>query len=191
MALLDGDRFEGKYRQAVHTQTADDLMRRMIKEQLVKMDGSPLFPERLAYTMSYNLSDKEAELYDAVTNYVREEFNRAEQLDDSRKRKIQQASCVADRIAAPTASSPEAIYQSLVRRRERLQTRLDEARIGKQADEARLVRTENESQAMLDDIDEGLATDFEEKEDELADRTTAALNLRELKARRSAPGTAG
>src|SRR5690606_7839637 len=46
MALLDGDRFAGKYRQAVHTQTADDLMRRMVKEQLVKMDGTPLFPER-------------------------------------------------------------------------------------------------------------------------------------------------
>ncbi len=82
LALLDGDRFEGKYRQAVHTQTADDLMRRMIKEQLVKMDGTPLFPERQAYTMTYDLSRRRRELYDAVTNYVREEFNRAEQLDD-------------------------------------------------------------------------------------------------------------
>lgn len=179
MALLDGDRFEGKYRQAVHTQTADDLMRRMIKEQLVKMDGSPLFPERLAYTVPYDLSPKEAELYDAVTNYVREEFNRAEQLDDSRKRNVGFALMVLQRRLA---SSPEAIYQSLIRRHERLKTRLDEARIGKQAEEARLLRGENESEAALEDIDEGLATDFEQKEDELADRTTAALSLRELEA---------
>jgi superfamily II DNA or RNA helicase len=179
MALLDGDRFEGKYRQAVHTQNAGDLMRRMIKEQLVKMDGSPLFPERKAYTMPYDLSPKEAELYDAVTNYVREEFNRAEQLDESRKRNVGFALTVLQRRLA---SSPEAIYQSLVRRHERLKTRLDEARIGKQAEEARLLRMETESEAMLDDIDEGLATDFEEREDELADRTTAALSLRELEA---------
>jgi len=179
MALLDGDRFEGKYRQAVHTQTATDLMRRMIKEQLVKMDGTPLFPERLAYTMPYQLSPREAVLYDAVTNYVRDEFDRADQLDESRRRNVGFALMVLQRRLA---SSPEAIYQSLVRRHERLRTRLDEARIGKQAADARLVRDQEESASSLEDIDEGLATDFEQKEDELADRTTAALTLRELEA---------
>ena len=32
-------------------------MRRLIKEQLLKFDGTPLFPERLAYTVDYTLSE--------------------------------------------------------------------------------------------------------------------------------------
>ncbi|MEM4412705.1 MAG: hypothetical protein QXD59_00355 [Candidatus Caldarchaeum sp.] len=39
-----------------------DLMRRMIKERLVKFDGTPLFPERFAHTVPYWLSDLEARL---------------------------------------------------------------------------------------------------------------------------------
>lgn len=48
-------------------------MRRMVKERLLKFDGKPLFPERIAYTVPYRLSDEEAHLYTAVTDYVREE----------------------------------------------------------------------------------------------------------------------
>src|SRR5579875_3850961 len=80
MALLDGDRFEGRFRDGVHTSDVSDLMRRMVKENLLKFDGTPLFPERRAYTVPYKLSDAEARLYKAVTEYVREEFNRAEAL---------------------------------------------------------------------------------------------------------------
>jgi hypothetical protein len=54
MALLDGDRFEGRYRDGVHTADVSDLMRRMVKESLLKFDGTPLFPERIAYTVPYN-----------------------------------------------------------------------------------------------------------------------------------------
>src|SRR5690606_14810278 len=43
LALLDGDRFEGRHRDAVHTADPSDLMRRMIKEDLLDMDGRPLF----------------------------------------------------------------------------------------------------------------------------------------------------
>ena len=76
MALLDGDRFEGRFRDGVHVTDASDLMRRLVKEQMLKFDGHPLFPERLAYTVRYKLSDVEAQLYERVTNYVRDEFNR-------------------------------------------------------------------------------------------------------------------
>jgi hypothetical protein len=38
-------------------------MRRMVKEQLVTMEGKPLFPDRFAYTVPYNLSSEEAVLY--------------------------------------------------------------------------------------------------------------------------------
>ena len=51
MALLDGDRFEGRFRDGVHVADVSDLMRRMVKESLLKFDGTPLFPERIAYTV--------------------------------------------------------------------------------------------------------------------------------------------
>ena len=52
MALLDGDRFEGTFRDGVHVSDVSDLMRRMVKENLLKFDGTPLFPERIAYTVT-------------------------------------------------------------------------------------------------------------------------------------------
>ena len=52
---------------------------------ILKFDGKPLFPERIAYTVPYRLSDEEAHLYTAVTDYVREEFNRAEALANAKR----------------------------------------------------------------------------------------------------------
>src|SRR5438552_1887450 len=124
MALLDGDRFEGRFRDGVHAADVSDLMRRMVKENLLKFDGTPLFPERIAYTVPYKLSQPEAELYKAVTTYVRDEFNRADALEnDKRAGTIGFALTILQRRLA---SSPEAISQSLRRRRERLESRLRE-----------------------------------------------------------------
>src|SRR5271163_3096403 len=124
MALLDGDRFEGRYRDGVHTSDVSDLMRRMVKENLLKFDATPLLPERIANTVPYKLSDGEAQLYKAVTDYVRGEFNRAEALqNDKRAGTVGFALTILQRRLA---SSPEAIYQSLRRRRERLENRLRE-----------------------------------------------------------------
>ena len=53
MALLDGDRFEGHFRDGVRVADVSDLMRRMVRENLLKFDGTPLFPERIAYTVRY------------------------------------------------------------------------------------------------------------------------------------------
>src|ERR1700686_2072337 len=127
MALLDGDRFEGKFRDGVHVADTSDLMRRLVKEQLLKFDGKPLFPERIAYTVSYKLSDLEAQLYQEVTDYVRQEFNRADALEnEGRKGTIGFALTILQRRLA---SSPYAIHQSLSRRRERLEKRLREEQL--------------------------------------------------------------
>ena len=85
MALLDGDRFEGRFRDGVHVADVADLMRRMVKERLLTFEGTPLFPERVAHTIPYRLSDEEAHLYNEVSNYVREEFNRAEALENNQR----------------------------------------------------------------------------------------------------------
>jgi SNF2 family DNA or RNA helicase len=124
MALLDADRFEGRFRDGVHTAETADLMRRLVKEDLLKFDGTHLFPERKAYTVGYQLSDLEQSLYQKVTDYVREEFNRADALENNgRKGTVGFALTILQRRLA---SSPEAIYRSLCRRRERLQQRLQD-----------------------------------------------------------------
>jgi hypothetical protein len=38
-------------------------MRRMVKEKLLKFDGTPLFPARIATTVPYKLSSAEAALF--------------------------------------------------------------------------------------------------------------------------------
>ena len=123
MALLDSDRFEGKFRDGIHVIDPADMMRRLVKEQILKFDGTPLFRERRAYSPTYRLSDAEAKLYEDVTDYVREEFNRADNLEEGRKGTVGFALTILQRRLA---SSPEAIYQSLRRRRERLEKRLTE-----------------------------------------------------------------
>ncbi len=85
MALLDGDRFEGRFRDGVHTVDVSDLMRRMVKESSVKFDATPLFLERIASTVQYKLSNAEAQLFKDVTDYVCEEFNRAESLQNDKQ----------------------------------------------------------------------------------------------------------
>jgi hypothetical protein len=58
MGLLDADRFEGRFREGVHKADVADMMRRLTKEELYRFDGTPLFPERRAYTASYSLSPR-------------------------------------------------------------------------------------------------------------------------------------
>src|SRR6202022_3543804 len=124
MALLDGDRFEGRFRDGVHLADASDLMRRMVKESLLKFDGTPLFPERIAYAVRYKLSEPGAPLYQAVSEYVREEFNRADALENDKPAGT--VGFALTILQRRLASSPEAIYQSLRRRSDRLQKRLGE-----------------------------------------------------------------
>lgn len=128
MALLDGDRFEGRFRDGVHYADTDDMMRRLTKEELLRFDGRPLFPERRARTVKYELSEGEAALYSAVTEYVRTEMNRVQRFaDDGRKRN--NVGFALQILQRRLASSPAAIYQSLKRRRERLENELAEARL--------------------------------------------------------------
>src|ERR1022692_1415599 len=130
LALLDADRFEGKPRDASRTTDVSDLMRRLVKEKLLKFDGTPLFPERRAYTAVYPLSDSETLLYKRVTEYVQDEMNRADRLKaagEGRRGAI--VGFALTTLQRRLASSPEGIYQSLPRRRRRLDKRVSEERI--------------------------------------------------------------
>ena len=182
MALLDSDRFEGKFRDGVHNVDVSDLMRRMVKEKLLKFDSTPLFPERMAYTVAYKLSAEEERLYTAVTQYVREEFNRAGALaNDKRAGAIGFALTILQRRLA---SSPEAIYSSLRRRRERLQGRLQEVEGLQRQGEADFVA----APAVLaldsedfEDLEDAPESEIEAQEGEVLDQATAAQTIDELK----------
>lgn len=184
MSLLDGDRFEGKFRDGVHSVDVSDLMRRMVKEDLLKFDGHRLFPERIAYAVEYELSDGEAELYQRVTEYVREEFNRADKLaNDGRKTTVGFALTVLQRRLA---SSPEAIYQSLRRRRERLEKRLREEELlrrgaGVHLDWQKDIPTIS-SVDELDDLEDAPEDELEATEEQVVDLASAAQTIAELKA---------
>ncbi|MEZ5288046.1 MAG: helicase-related protein [Vicinamibacterales bacterium] len=184
MALLDGDRFEGRVRDGAHVADVSDLMRRMVKEELLKFDGTPLFPERIAYTLPYKLSDAEAHLYKSVTDYVREEFNRADALEnDKRAGTVGFALTILQRRLA---SSPEAIYQSLRRRRERLESRLRELEVlqrGGQVAPPVLAPTLPALDAEdVEDLDEAPDDEVEKVEEQILDQATAARSINELKA---------
>ncbi len=170
LTLLDRDRFEGK-----RTKTADTtgIMRRMVKEDLLTFEGKRLFPERIAETVPYELTALEYDLYEDVTHYVREGMNRADKIGGKRKNTVGFALTVLQRRLA---SSPEAIYRSLVRRTERLERKRQEVLNG----------TYRETESKIDlaafDDDEFSADEVEEMEEELLDAATAAQTVEELNA---------
>jgi len=182
MALLDGDRFEGRFRDGVHVADVSDIMRRMVKERLLKFDSTPLFPERIAYTVPYKLSDAEAQLYKEVTDYVREEFNRAEALqNDKRAGTVGFALTILQRRLA---SSPEAIYQSLRRRRERLEKRLRELELLQRGAVASALASAvlTLDAEDVEDLEDAPDNEVAETEEQVLDQATAARTIDELKA---------
>ena len=178
LSLLDSDRFYGKFRgngDAAHKVDASDLMRRMVKEEMLRFDGTHLFPERKATTANYKLSDIEAALYEDVTNYVKTEMGKADALKGPRKGSVGFALTSLQRRLA---SSPEAIFQSLKRRKERLESRLREDRLLSRGQQFK-------SQALEvppDDDDDLTAEEQEELEEKLTDTATAAESIPELEA---------
>ncbi len=107
----------------------------------------------------------EALLYKRVTEYVQEEMNRADRLKDagegSRGAIVGFALTTLQRRLA---SSPEAICQSLSRRRRRLEARIAEERTRRRGVDA-------------DDLPEG---ELEDLEEELVDEASAAGTIAEL-----------
>ena len=196
LALLDSDRFEGRFRDGVHSVDPSDLMRRMVKENLLTFEGKPLFPERRATTVDFELSADEMTLYDEVTEYVREQMNRADRLtEQGQGRRGNTIGFALTMLQRRLASSPEAIYQSLSRRRKRLQARVIEERERARSAALGISPQEQRLSALLADdsgddvgeIDPDAWEDLdgderEELEVEVVDAATAAATVAELEA---------
>ncbi|MGC8863035.1 MAG: helicase-related protein [Armatimonadota bacterium] len=145
------------------TNRDNPLFLRRLKEDLRDYNKRPLFPPRHVSTNTYTLSDEEKRLYNAVTQYVRDSYNKA--LSDE-KRNVAFAMLILQRRLA---SSVRAVKSSLERRKQRLEELL---RLGTWV-------------AERGDIDEDELEDFEEserlrKEQELVERLTSAQTREEL-----------
>ena len=184
MGLLDADRFEGRFRQGVHKIDPSDMMRRLTKEELFRFDGTPLFPERRAYTVSYRMSPREAELYEAVTRYVREQMNRVDRLADDGSRRRNNVGFALQILQRRLASSPAAIHESLTRRLSRLEARLEEEKLDPAGSDgsALAARAAPEPALDEDDLEEATGEELEAHEERILDRATAAQTIAELEA---------
>lgn len=91
------------------------LFIRRMKEDLKDFEGKPLFLPRYVRTVGFRLSTEEKDLYNDVSRYVTQQYNKALRAD--RRRNVAFALVILQRRLA---SSTYAILRSLERRRERL-----------------------------------------------------------------------
>ena len=196
MTLIDPERFAGRLRDGGSSDAkgdgpsmpdVSDVMRRLVKENLRTFEGRRLFPQRHAHSLNFELSEPEAELYEAVTDYVRNGMNRAARMreEGDKSRGIIVGFALAG-LQRRLASSPAAIYHSLRRRRDRL----DE-----QAAELRRLAASGQPVSVIDlpkgvkiadledfDFDDYGDSEREELEDIVIDAATAAGTAEELEA---------
>src|SRR5690348_15361225 len=173
---------KARFREGVRKADVSDMLRRLIKEELYRMDGTLLFPERRAYTAGYALSPEEVDLYQAVTTYVRDEMNRADRTGDGNRRTS--VGFALQILQRRLASSPAGIHRSLERRHKRLDERLREERLFRFG-ASQLGRSPAFPSYDPDEIEETPGEDQEAAEEQILDSATAAQTLAELEAERT------
>ncbi len=100
------------------------LFIRRLKEDLRDFEGKPIFTNRYTKTVKFRLSEKEKDLYNELSRYVIEQYNKALQKD--KKRNVAFALLILQRRMA---SSTYALLKSLERRKKRLEELLKEPEI--------------------------------------------------------------
>ncbi len=160
MSLVDHDIFSRLNSSESMYEKSNPFVIRRLKESMVNFDGTPLFPKRTTKTISFELSAEEQELYEEVTEYVREHFNRAKQ---NNKPNVAFAMMILQRRLS---SSLDAIYLSLVRRKERLEA---------------VLYNQQQTQQVVDTEDlEDLSADEQEELEMQLEGETESFNLEEL-----------
>src|SRR5205085_3112166 len=154
--------------------------RRYVKENLLTCEGKRLFRERVAMTVKYDLSPAEQQLYDDVTSYVQEGMGRAQAMQEGGdKRRGLAVGFALAALQRRLASSPEAIYQSLRRRKEKLIAQLTDAQKAGQLGAVQRIggRIADPDGFDSDDFD---ADEFEDLEDEAIENAMTAESIAEL-----------
>ena len=122
-ALATFDAFNAYPREARHRHFI-----RRVKEEMVRLDGSPIYPMRVSDTLSYDLAQgpvSEQRLYDETTAYIRSYYNKAKLLNRSAARLAM--SIFQRRLA----SSTYALRRSFERRLAKLDGLIADIRSGK------------------------------------------------------------
>ena len=158
---------------------------RRTKEEMVRFDGQPLYPQRNCDTLSYELTQgpgSEQELYDETTEYIATYYNKAKKLNRSAARLAMSV------FQRRLASSTYALMRSFERRKEKLEAMIDEIRSGRLNEEK--LETRQKRLDGLDDVfetqtaDESAAGDDggegQEEFEEEALAGTVAVNLADL-----------
>jgi superfamily II DNA or RNA helicase len=101
------------------------LFIRRLKEDLRDFDGKPIFTRRFPRTIKFRLSDIEKELYNEVSRYVVEQYNKALVKPEDKRRNVAFALLILQRRMA---SSTYALLKSLERRKAKLERILKEGR---------------------------------------------------------------
>jgi superfamily II DNA or RNA helicase len=142
---------------------------RRLKEDMYTFDGKKIFPPRHVHTVPFRLTAPEAALYNAVTRYVQDYFDKAKE-----NRSIAFALMVLQRRLT---SSTHAIYESLKRRKARLEELLELPE---------LIRERQEDYLRAKDISDEELQDMPEEEREEIERRlehlTIAQNIDDVRA---------
>ena len=139
---------------------------RRTKEEMVRFDGSRIYPSRISDTLSYDLTQgdvSEQTLYERTTDYIANYYNRARILNRSAARLVM--SIFQRRLA----SSTYALLRSFERRIERLDAFIEDIRSGRLTiDELNRRQSEIDVRYPLDDTtaDEEALTPAEEAGEE-------------------------
>ncbi len=157
---------------AFNSYPADARQRHFIrrtKEEMVRFDGSPLYPARLSDTLSYELSQgnvSEQTLYDETTTYINYYYNRAKLLNRSAARLAMSV------FQRRLASSTYALLCSLERRLAKVEGLIADIRSGRLSVDGLLAEQRRLDGRARDPWEEKTA-DEEQTEDGLEEGETA------------------
>lgn len=147
---------------------------RRTKEEMVQLDGTPIYPKRNSDTLAYTLSQGEfgeARLYEATTDYLRYVYNKAKLLNQSAARLAMSV------FQRRLASSTYALWRSFGRRIEKLDQMIDDVQTGRITIEQLLTRQYRIREK--DDVLDAKMADDESGEDGLEENERAEETLLE------------
>jgi len=130
---------------------------RRTKEELVRFDGTPIYPKRESHTLIYDLGPAEQHLYDEITSYIRTYYNRARILNRSAARLAMSV------FQRRLASSTYAVLRSLERRLEKIDRLIEDIRSGRLTEDE-LIAFQGRIGRMTD-VFERMTADEEEPEE--------------------------
>ncbi|MFI5353199.1 MAG: helicase-related protein [Candidatus Binatales bacterium] len=143
---------------------------RRTKEEMVRFDGSRIYPNRVSDTLSYDLSQgdiSEQALYERTTDYMRDYYNRARILNRSAARLAMSV------FQRRLASSTYAMMRSFERRLARLDSLIEQVRSGR-LDQEQLLSLQRELESVRDVLDDETG-DEEQPQDGLEENEAAEL----------------